>query len=67
MLLDTVVETYRGLKAVVIDKSNIVGKPVAMLLLERECTVIVAHIERGPGPHVRPAPPASANARHRAH
>jgi methylenetetrahydrofolate dehydrogenase (NADP+)/methenyltetrahydrofolate cyclohydrolase len=44
MLLDTVVESYRGMKAVVIGKSNIVGKPVAMLLLERECTVTVTHI-----------------------
>ena len=43
-LLDTVVEDYRGLNAVVIGKSNIVGKPVAMLLLERECTVTVTHI-----------------------
>ena len=43
-LLDTVVKNYRGLKAVVIGKSNIVGKPVAMLLLERECTVTVTHI-----------------------
>ncbi|MET0246882.1 MAG: bifunctional methylenetetrahydrofolate dehydrogenase/methenyltetrahydrofolate cyclohydrolase FolD [Sphingomonas sp.] len=44
MLLDTVIEEYRGLKAVVIGKSNIVGKPVALLLLERECTVTVTHI-----------------------
>lgn len=44
MLLDTVIENYRGLDAVVIGKSNIVGKPVAMLLLERECTVTVTHI-----------------------
>ena len=44
MLLETVVEDFRGLKAVVIGKSNIVGKPVAMLLLERECTVTVTHI-----------------------
>jgi len=43
-LLDTVVRDYRGLNAVVIGKSNIVGKPVAMLLLERECTVTVTHI-----------------------
>ena len=43
-LLDTVVKEYRGLHAVVIGKSNIVGKPVAMLLLERECTVTVTHI-----------------------
>lgn len=44
-LLDTVVDDYRGLNAVVIGKSNIVGKPIAMLLLEREATVTVTHIE----------------------
>jgi len=44
LLLETVIEDFRGLKAVVIGKSNIVGKPVAMLLLERECTVTVTHI-----------------------
>jgi len=44
MLLDTVIDDFRGMKAVVIGKSNIVGKPVAMLLLERECTVTVTHI-----------------------
>lgn len=43
-LLDTVVDDYRGLTAVVIGKSNIVGKPIALLLLERECTVTVTHI-----------------------
>ena len=45
LLLDTVVADYRGLNVVVIGKSNIVGKPVAMLLLEREATVTVTHIE----------------------
>jgi len=44
MLLDEVIQHFRGLKAVVIGKSNIVGKPVALLLLERECTVEVTHI-----------------------
>lgn len=44
MLLDTVVDDFRGKHAVVIGKSNIVGKPVALLLLERECTVTVTHI-----------------------
>lgn len=44
-LLDSVIDDYRGLNAVVIGKSNIVGKPVAMLLLEREATVTVTHIE----------------------
>lgn len=45
MLLDTVIDDYRGVNVVVIGKSNIVGKPVAMLLLEREATVTVTHIE----------------------
>jgi len=45
MLLDTVIDDYRGLNVVVIGKSNIVGKPVALLLLEREATVTVTHIE----------------------
>ncbi|MEJ2407764.1 MAG: bifunctional methylenetetrahydrofolate dehydrogenase/methenyltetrahydrofolate cyclohydrolase FolD [Novosphingobium sp.] len=44
-LLDSVIDDYRGKDAVVIGKSNIVGKPVAMLLLEREATVTVTHIE----------------------
>jgi len=44
MLLDEVIGDFRGLHAVVIGKSNIVGKPVALLLLERECTVTVTHI-----------------------
>ena len=44
MLLETVIDDFVGLDAVVIGKSNIVGKPVAMLLLERECTVSVTHI-----------------------
>lgn len=43
-LLETVIDDFCGLKAVVIGKSNIVGKPVAVLLLERECTVTVTHI-----------------------
>ncbi len=43
-LLESVVDDFRGLKAVVIGKSNVVGKPVALLLLERECTVTVTHI-----------------------
>ncbi|MDT0509994.1 bifunctional methylenetetrahydrofolate dehydrogenase/methenyltetrahydrofolate cyclohydrolase FolD [Novosphingobium sp. MMS21-SN21R] len=45
LLLDSVIEDYRGLNVVVIGKSNIVGKPVSMLLLEREATVTVTHIE----------------------
>jgi methylenetetrahydrofolate dehydrogenase (NADP+) / methenyltetrahydrofolate cyclohydrolase len=33
----------RGKRALVVGRSNIVGKPVAMLLLERHATVTVAH------------------------
>ncbi len=44
ILLETVIDDFVGKDAVVIGKSNIVGKPVAMLLLERECTVTVTHI-----------------------
>ncbi len=44
MLLDSVIDDLTGLDAVVIGKSNIVGKPIAMLLLEREATVTVTHI-----------------------
>jgi methylenetetrahydrofolate dehydrogenase (NADP+)/methenyltetrahydrofolate cyclohydrolase len=44
MLLDSVVQDFTGQQAVVIGKSNIVGKPIALLLLERECTVTVTHI-----------------------
>lgn len=44
MLLDTVIDDLTGLDAVVVGKSNIVGKPIAMLLLEREATVTVTHI-----------------------
>jgi methylenetetrahydrofolate dehydrogenase (NADP+)/methenyltetrahydrofolate cyclohydrolase len=44
-MLDTIVDDLTGMSAVVIGKSNIVGKPIAMLLLEREATVTVTHIE----------------------
>jgi len=56
MLLDSVLPRLNGLDAVVIGKSNIVGKPIAMLLLEREATVTVTHIEtRGLADIVRKA------------
>jgi methylenetetrahydrofolate dehydrogenase (NADP+) / methenyltetrahydrofolate cyclohydrolase len=35
--------SLEGLKAVVIGRSNIVGKPVAQLLLNENCTVTIAH------------------------
>ena len=33
----------KGLEAVVVGRSNIVGKPVAQLLLREDCTVTIAH------------------------
>jgi methylenetetrahydrofolate dehydrogenase (NADP+) / methenyltetrahydrofolate cyclohydrolase len=44
ILLQSVIDKFEGLDAVVIGKSNIVGKPVANLLLDAECTVTVTHI-----------------------
>jgi methylenetetrahydrofolate dehydrogenase (NADP+)/methenyltetrahydrofolate cyclohydrolase len=35
--------TLAGMEAVVLGRSNIVGKPMAQLLLSRHCTVTVAH------------------------
>ena len=43
MLLKRQLGTLAGLKAVVIGRSNIVGKPVAQLLLREDCTVTIAH------------------------
>lgn len=43
-LLKSHIDDLTGMKAVVIGKSNIVGKPMAQLLLAENCTVTVAHI-----------------------
>ncbi len=43
ILAKTVQENLSGLNAVVIGRSNIVGKPVAQLLLKENCTVTIAH------------------------
>jgi methylenetetrahydrofolate dehydrogenase (NADP+)/methenyltetrahydrofolate cyclohydrolase len=43
ILAKSVQPELRGLEAVVIGRSNIVGKPVAQLLLREDCTVTVAH------------------------
>jgi methylenetetrahydrofolate dehydrogenase (NADP+)/methenyltetrahydrofolate cyclohydrolase len=43
ILAKTVLPSLSGLDAVVIGRSNIVGKPVAALLLRENCTVTVAH------------------------
>ncbi len=43
MLLKTVRQDLAGLEAVVVGRSNIVGKPMAQLLIAESCTVTVAH------------------------
>lgn len=43
MLAKDVLGSLDGLEAVVIGRSNIVGKPVAQLLLAENCTVTIAH------------------------
>jgi methylenetetrahydrofolate dehydrogenase (NADP+)/methenyltetrahydrofolate cyclohydrolase len=43
MLLKHHLGNLSGLKAVVVGRSNIVGKPVAQLLLKEDCTVTIAH------------------------
>ena len=43
ILAKSVVPSLAGLHAVVIGRSNIVGKPMAALLLRESCTVTVAH------------------------
>lgn len=42
-LLKDTVGNLSGLHAVVIGRSNIVGKPIAQLLLKQNCTVTIAH------------------------
>ncbi len=43
VLLERELGSLRGRHAVVIGRSNLVGKPVAQLLLRADCTVTVAH------------------------
>jgi len=43
MLLKDVLGDLTGLDAVVVGRSNIVGKPMAQLLIRESCTVTVAH------------------------
>ncbi|PAX07241.1 bifunctional methylenetetrahydrofolate dehydrogenase/methenyltetrahydrofolate cyclohydrolase FolD [Sphingomonas lenta] len=43
MLIRDVRERLAGLEAVVVGRSNIVGKPMAQLLIAESCTVTVAH------------------------
>ncbi|HUG60199.1 MAG TPA: bifunctional methylenetetrahydrofolate dehydrogenase/methenyltetrahydrofolate cyclohydrolase FolD [Methylomirabilota bacterium] len=43
ILIDTVTPDLSGRTAVVVGRSNIVGKPMAQLLLQRNATVTIAH------------------------
>jgi len=43
LLLQDLLPSMSGLEAVVVGRSNLVGKPVAQLLLQQNCTVTMAH------------------------
>lgn len=45
MLLKQELHELRGLHAVIVGASNLMGKPMAQLLLQEGCTVTVAHID----------------------
>ena len=56
MLLKSVLTNLSGLEAVVVGRSNIVGKPMAQLLLRESCTVTVVHSRTQDVPaHIRRA------------
>lgn len=42
-LIKSQLRDLSGMKALVLGRSNIVGKPMAMLLLGEDCTVVIAH------------------------
>jgi methylenetetrahydrofolate dehydrogenase (NADP+)/methenyltetrahydrofolate cyclohydrolase len=44
LLLRSELGSLKGLHAVVVGKSNLVGRPMAQLLLQEECTVTVCHV-----------------------
>lgn len=43
LIKDTLGDDLSGLRALVVGRSNIVGKPMAQLLLNENCTVTIAH------------------------
>lgn len=43
LLLQDMLPSLAGLDAVVVGRSNLVGKPIAQLLLQQNCTVTIAH------------------------
>jgi methylenetetrahydrofolate dehydrogenase (NADP+) / methenyltetrahydrofolate cyclohydrolase len=42
-MIKSVAEDLSGMRALVVGRSNIVGKPMALLLLNENCTVTIAH------------------------
>jgi methylenetetrahydrofolate dehydrogenase (NADP+)/methenyltetrahydrofolate cyclohydrolase len=52
MLIKSVRPKLEGLNAVVIGRSQLVGKPMAQLLLQENCTVTIAHSKTRDLPHV---------------
>jgi methylenetetrahydrofolate dehydrogenase (NADP+)/methenyltetrahydrofolate cyclohydrolase len=52
LLIRSVRPDLAGLNAVVVGRSNIVGKPMAQLLIGESCTVTVAHSKTGDLPEV---------------
>lgn len=52
ILLRQTLKNLSGLHAVVIGRSNLVGKPMAQLLLRENCTVTIAHSRTHDLPHV---------------
>jgi methylenetetrahydrofolate dehydrogenase (NADP+)/methenyltetrahydrofolate cyclohydrolase len=47
LLLQDLLPSMSGLEAVVVGRSNLVGKPIAQLLLQQNCTVTIAHSRTG--------------------
>lgn len=43
MLLEETIDSFTGLHAVMVGSSNLVGRPMAQLLLQKNCTVSIAH------------------------
>ena len=60
MLIKSVRPDLAGLDAVVVGRSNIVGKPMAQLLIAESCTVTIAHSKRATSPGCAGAPTSSS-------
>jgi methylenetetrahydrofolate dehydrogenase (NADP+)/methenyltetrahydrofolate cyclohydrolase len=63
MLLRDRLGDLSGLEAVVVGRSNIVGKPMAQLLLAESCTVTIAHSRTRDLPAASGAPTSSSRRR----